>query len=264
MEASNNHVERLYSPGEVADHLEIERQTVTKYARLFEDNGYNFHKDDKGNRTYTDTNIMMFKDLITQRNTPGITLESAAKSLTAIYKSKSITPSDTNLHSEKERHNQVTDKNVVESLRQEITAIKEHLEKQDRFNEALIQQLQKMDSVNIDRHNQLAQLLKESQENQKLIAAARKEENEKEQEIVALREENHYIKEHLEKQDQFNQALMEQFQQLERGSKERDTQLIQSLKEGLEIQKMQAAAREEEKEKEKEQKKGLFARLFGK
>jgi hypothetical protein len=74
MKESNDNVERLYSPEEVADYFGIERQTVTKYALLFEDKGYNFHKVDKGRRAYTDTNIMMFKDLITQRNKPGITL----------------------------------------------------------------------------------------------------------------------------------------------------------------------------------------------
>ncbi|PRA73799.1 DNA-binding protein, partial [Peribacillus simplex] len=74
-------IERLYSPGEVADYLGIERQTVTKYARLLEQNGYTFHKDEKGNRNYTDSNIMMFKELIKQRNRPGITLEGAAKSI---------------------------------------------------------------------------------------------------------------------------------------------------------------------------------------
>ncbi|MFE0507912.1 hypothetical protein ACWF7H_26700 [Peribacillus butanolivorans] len=66
------------------DYLGIKRQTVTKYARLLEQNGYNFHKDEKGNRNYTDSNIMMFKELIKQRNRPGITLEAAAKSIVAI------------------------------------------------------------------------------------------------------------------------------------------------------------------------------------
>ncbi|MFE4140473.1 hypothetical protein ACFX4I_01205 [Peribacillus sp. YIM B13472] len=51
-------IERLYSPGEAADYLGIERQTVTKYALLLEQNGYTFHKDEKGNRNYTNTNII--------------------------------------------------------------------------------------------------------------------------------------------------------------------------------------------------------------
>src|SRR4051812_15205261 len=156
-------IERLYSPGEVSDHLEIERQTVTKYARLFEENGYNFHKDDKGRRLYTDTNILMFKDLINQRNKHGITLETAAKSLTELYKSKSITVSDTELH-------------TIETLLQEVQALKERLDKQEQFNEALINQLQKMDRSSLERHNHLTQSLKETMEERKLIAATMEEE----------------------------------------------------------------------------------------
>jgi hypothetical protein len=190
MEGLQGDIERLYSPGEVALHLDIERQTATKYARIFEDNGYNFHKDEKGNRAYTDTNIMMFKDLINQRNKPGVTLESAAKSLVAIYKKKTITVSDTTLHTENEQYNQVIDNNLVkelielmrklDALAEENKEIKEHLEKQESFNKALVEQLQQFDRGSKERHNQLTHSLRESMENQKLIAAAA-EEQKKEQ-----------------------------------------------------------------------------------
>ncbi|MFE4525769.1 hypothetical protein ACFRCQ_27395 [Cytobacillus firmus] len=187
MEGLQGDIERLYSPGEVALHLDIERQTVTKYARIFEDNSYNFHKDEKGNRTYTDTNIMMFKDLINQRNKPGVTLESAAKSLVAIYKKKTITTSVTTLHTENKQYNQVIDNNLVEELMRKLDAlaeenkeIKEHLKKQESFNKALVEQLQQFDRGSKERHNQLTQSLRESMENQKLIAAAA-EEQKKEQ-----------------------------------------------------------------------------------
>lgn len=187
MEGLQGDIERLYAPGEVALHLDMERQTVTKYARIFEDNGYNFHKDEKGNRAYTDTNIMMFKDLINQRNKPGVTLESAAKSLVAIYKKKTITVSDTTLHTENEQYNQVIDNDLVKELMRKLDAlseenkeIKEHLEKQESFNKALVEQLQQFDRGSKERHNQLTQSLRESMENQKLIAAAA-EEQKKEQ-----------------------------------------------------------------------------------
>ncbi|WP_299833694.1 hypothetical protein [uncultured Metabacillus sp.] len=187
MEGLQDDIERLYSPGEVALHLDIERQTVTKYARIFEDNGYNFHKDEKGNRAYTDTNIMMFKDLINQRNKPGVTLESAAKSLVAIYKKKTITASVTTLHTENEQYNQVIDNDLVKKLMKKLDAlaeenkeIKEHLKKQESFNKALVEQLQQFDRGSKERHNQLTQSLRESMENQKLIAAAA-EEQKKEQ-----------------------------------------------------------------------------------
>jgi predicted RNase H-like nuclease (RuvC/YqgF family) len=187
MDEIQNSIERLYSPGDVALHLNIERQTVTKYATLFEKNGYNFHKDIKGNRAYTDTNIMMFKDLITQRNKPGVTLEAAAKSLTAIYKKDPITLSVTNnvTHSEQdisvmmEAIKELTKE--VAALREENQDIKEHLEKQESFNKALVEQLQQLDRGSIERHNYITQSLKETLETQKLLAAAAEESKQNEQ-----------------------------------------------------------------------------------
>ncbi|MGG0845507.1 hypothetical protein [Peribacillus simplex] len=126
-------IERLYSPGEVADYLGIERQTVTKYARLLEQNGYTFHKDEKGNRNYTDTNIMMFKELIKQRNRPGITLEAAAKSIVSIYKSKGIIPSDTILPSDITRFEQ----DITARLDQQDKTI----EKQSELIRVLVERL---------------------------------------------------------------------------------------------------------------------------
>lgn len=82
------------------------------------------------------------------------------------------------------------------------------------------------------------------------------------EEIAALREENQRMR---DQQGKFNQALIEKiqqgFQQIERGSKERDVQLVNSLRESMENQRLIAAAREEEKQKE--QKKGFWSRLLG-
>ena len=126
-------IERLYSPGEVADYLGIERQTVTKYARLLEQNGYNFLKDEKGNRNYTDSNIMMFKELIKQRNRPGITLETAAKSIVAIYESKVVFLSDTLIPSD------------ITRFKQDITARMDQqdktIEKQSELIRVLVERL---------------------------------------------------------------------------------------------------------------------------
>lgn len=84
------------------------------------------------------------------------------------------------------------------------------------------------------------------------------------EELLALREENREIKQHLEKQEGFNKALMEQLQYLERGSKERDATLMQSLKESLENRKLIAATSENLDNNPDKIKKGFFARLFGK
>lgn len=89
-------------------------------------------------------------------------------------------------------------------------------------------------------------------------------------ELSALREENQALREN---QEDFNKALIEQLQnfrmetaeqlqQLDRGSVERDKQLMQSLRETLQTNKLLAAAKEEENQNT--QKKGFFARLLGK
>jgi DNA-binding transcriptional MerR regulator len=78
------------------------------------------------------------------------------------------------------------------------------------------------------------------------------------EELAALREENQEIKEQLNKQEGFSRVLVEQLQQLDRGSMERHNQLTQSLKESLVAQKQIAAVKEEQP------KKGFFAKLFGK
>jgi DNA-binding transcriptional MerR regulator len=78
------------------------------------------------------------------------------------------------------------------------------------------------------------------------------------EELASLREENQEIKEQLNKQEGFSRVLVEQLQQLDRGSMERHNQLTQSLKESLVAQKQIAAVKEEQP------KKGFFAKLFGK
>ncbi|MFD2926285.1 hypothetical protein [Halobacillus naozhouensis] len=133
MDELQTEYERMYSPGEVALHIEIERQTVTKYARLFENNGYNFHKDEKGNRLYSDTNVLMFKDLINKRNKPGMTLEAAAKSLTDIYKSKSVTDTVSNDSDEKANYAAIMEK---------LESLEEKFNEQKEFNKNLVLELQ--------------------------------------------------------------------------------------------------------------------------
>lgn len=87
------------------------------------------------------------------------------------------------------------------------------------------------------------------------------------EEIQALRLDNQDIKQELEQQRGFNQALIEQLHQYERGSLERHNKLTESLKETMEARKMIAAANEQGENQNPNldnQKKGFFARLFGK
>lgn len=76
------------------------------------------------------------------------------------------------------------------------------------------------------------------------------------EQLKTMQQEITDLKEHIKKQEQFNKALVDQLQKMDRNSLERHNQLTQSLKESLESQKMIAASEEEKKEK----KKGFFSR----
>lgn len=84
------------------------------------------------------------------------------------------------------------------------------------------------------------------------------------EELALLREENQEIKTHLENQENFNKALVEQLQKFERGSVERDDQLTKAIKEAKEQKNLIAAANENPDTNPGKQKKGFFARLIGK
>ncbi|MGG0285883.1 hypothetical protein ABEY41_12355 [Peribacillus butanolivorans] len=76
--------------------------------------------------------------------------------------------------------------------------------------------------------------------------------------LVSLREENQEIKIHLENQENFNKALVEQPQKFERGNVERNDQLTKTIKEAKEKKKLIADTNRDK------HKKGFFARLIGK
>ena len=83
------------------------------------------------------------------------------------------------------------------------------------------------------------------------------------EELKALRLDNQEIKDQLEQQKGFNQALIEQLKQSDRASLERHNHLTASLKESMEERKLIAAAIENQDKNLDKQKKGLFARLLG-
>ncbi|MFL0366185.1 hypothetical protein ACH0BF_24650 [Pseudobacillus sp. 179-B 2D1 NHS] len=190
MDELQQSIKRLYSPGEVALQLNVERQTITKYARLFENAGFVFHKDEKGNRGYTDINVMMFKDLITQRNKPGITLESAAKSVAAIYKEKSITDTVTTFPAENERYNNVIEEKL-DMLMLAFQKQQELIENQNKMIQSLQSDIQKQNHY-ID--NSLKERDKQLLESMKSLQEQKKEQVESIKQLAAAKEENNQRK----------------------------------------------------------------------
>ncbi|MED5247672.1 MerR family transcriptional regulator [Priestia sp. LL-8] len=179
--------EALYSPGEVALQLNIQRQTVTKYARIFETEGFVFHKDEKGNRAYTDTNISMFRRVTNAKSKPGITLETAIKGVIPIYMKDSITPGVTEISTENEQYKSITNEKLdmlMHALAEQQKLILDQSQKIDSLQKQLNEH--RLDVKNRD--TKLLEHIREHQKERKAemlliaqseVAAAREEQQEK-------------------------------------------------------------------------------------
>jgi DNA-binding transcriptional MerR regulator len=187
MEGLLGSLEALYSPGEVASQLNIQRQTVTKYARIFESEGFVFHKDEKGNRAYTDTNISMFRRVTDAKNKPGITLETAVKGVVPMYMKESITSGVTEMSTENEHYKEVTNEKLdmlMQALAEQQKLILEQNKKIDSLQEQLNEH--RLDAK--DRDIKLLEHIREHQKERKEemlliaqneVAAAKQEEQKK-------------------------------------------------------------------------------------
>ncbi|PEU54971.1 hypothetical protein CN395_25105 [Priestia megaterium] len=163
MEGLHGDIEALYSPGEVALQLNIQRQTVTKYARIFETEGFVFHKDENGNRAYTDTNISMFRRVTDAKKRPGITLETAIKGVIPMYTKDSITPDVTEISTENEQYKDVTNEKLdmlMQALAEQQKLILEQSKKIDSLQEQL-------NEHRLDVKNRDTKLLEHIREHQK-------------------------------------------------------------------------------------------------
>lgn len=75
----------VYSTQQIADNLDIGRSTVNKYARSLEDAGYEFKKDDKDRRAFTEHDLVMFGALV-ELLSRGVHYDGAIKAITERYK----------------------------------------------------------------------------------------------------------------------------------------------------------------------------------
>ncbi|WP_335482708.1 hypothetical protein [Priestia megaterium] len=163
MEGLQENLEALYSPGEVASQLNIQRQTVAKYARQCESEGFVFYKDEKGNRGYTDSNISMFRRITEAKNKPGITLETAVNRVVAMYKKSSITPGVTEISTENEQYKDVTNEKLdmlMQALAEQQKLILDQSQKIDSLQEQL-------NEHRLDVKNRDTKLLEHIREHQK-------------------------------------------------------------------------------------------------
>lgn len=146
--------ERTYSSGDVAKQIRVESVTVRKYAQMLEDKGYEFEKDQKGWRKFSEADLNAMKHLVTLRHS-GMNVEEATETIVSLYRQNlSISVSDT-------------------TLQQEKNEIQIFIESQQAFNQKLLERLEAQEKRQAERDQHLMQVLKETQETRKLLAAAK-------------------------------------------------------------------------------------------
>lgn len=164
-------MEMSHSAQSVAETLNIGRSTLNKYSRSLEESGYIFIKDDRGNRAYTEHDIVAlryFKSLLDK----GIAYDRAIQGTSSKYsrmaaESFSIARGDTN-----SEENRVTKGNFSDSaaILDEVATLRSEVSQLIEMNRELFMRL--------DQRDQEIRQLSEMVNSQKALATAREDNRE--------------------------------------------------------------------------------------
>lgn len=148
---------KKYKSSDIARILKIKPVTVKKYSQLLEEQGYEFEKDIKGWREYTDTDLETFRALIRYKRDDIKLNEAVSK---AISDTKDII---------------VVKSELVESDSFETTQLmREFMSKQEEFNLLIAQRLERQEQRLEQRDKNLMIAMREVLETQKQIANKKK------------------------------------------------------------------------------------------
>ncbi|WP_243292843.1 MerR family transcriptional regulator [Bacillus sp. FJAT-47783] len=174
MSETKKDVTFLLTPAEVQKQLGIAEATLKKYAQLLERKGYIFHRDNKGHRGYTDTDMTLLRKLMRRKNETGMTLESAADELISIVLRESESDTATKDISEYQKHNKDIEalKQMIQQQNEVIKSLGEELQKHAEY---IDKSLKERDKKLLEGIRLLQEQKREKDEAQKLIAAAKEE-----------------------------------------------------------------------------------------
>lgn len=162
---------KVYSPSDIAELLHVKTATLRKYSILLEKSGYEFKKNARKQRYYSDDDVIMLRKLITFKNN-GMTLDESVKSVMLWHKgNESEVTSITLSKSEMD--------NVTEHNKSDIDELKELVHKQNdmigELSKRLDQQQEYIDKRMNERDQLLLQRLDQSMEEQKKLINSEKE-----------------------------------------------------------------------------------------
>ncbi|MDY8166539.1 DUF3967 domain-containing protein [Bacillus thuringiensis] len=155
----------LYSPGEVAEQLNIQSSTLRKYADVLEKEGYTFIKNERGHRKYRESDVMVFRKVINLKNDTDMTLENATKQIVSWYQGVEVLPLERH---EIERYEE-PDFNAT-PLQTMIQEQQEVIKKQNYLLQELNKRLAEQDQRFAQRESELLSAIQSIQDSQKLIA----------------------------------------------------------------------------------------------
>ncbi|MGX5470152.1 DUF3967 domain-containing protein [Bacillus toyonensis] len=155
----------LYSPGEVAEQLNIQSSTLRKYADVLEKEGYTFIKNERGHRKYRESDVMVFRKVINLKNDTDMTLENATKQIVSWYQGVEVLPLERH---EVERYEE-PDFNAT-TLQMMLQDQNEVIEKQNELLQELSKRLIEQDQRFAQRESELLSAIQTIQESQVLIA----------------------------------------------------------------------------------------------
>ncbi|HHT7240448.1 DUF3967 domain-containing protein [Bacillus cereus] len=155
----------LYSPGDVAEQLDIQSSTLRKYADVLEKEGYTFIKNERGHRKYRESDVMVFRKVINLKNDTDMTLENATKQIVSWHQGVEVLPLERH---EIERYEEPDfNATTLQTMFQDQNKV---IEKQNELLQELNKRLVEQDQRFEQRESELLSAIQTIRESQTLIA----------------------------------------------------------------------------------------------
>ncbi|OOQ91938.1 DUF3967 domain-containing protein [Bacillus cereus] len=155
----------LYSPGDVAEQLDIQSSTLRKYADVLEKEGYTFIKNERGHRKYRESDVMVFRKVINLKNDTDMTLENATKQIVSWHQGVEVLPLERH---EIERYEEPDfNATTLQTMFQDQNKV---IEKQNELLQELNKRLVEQDQRFAQRESELLSAIQTIRESQTLIA----------------------------------------------------------------------------------------------
>lgn len=160
-------MEKVFTPKEVTEQLEVTTETLKKYSLLLEKNGMKVSRNNRDHRQYSDENIKVIKALIYLNKEKSVSLEDAASMVTSsdfdltIMDSNVTNPTVTTLSSSVmpvQNEVAITVMNQIQYLQNELEV---RNKKDDEFQKIVTDRLEEQRDLIIKQEEALEKLRKQ-------------------------------------------------------------------------------------------------------